>query len=358
VDRVPGAAPAALEQHDIAVDIGGTSWLVGRWNGELQILGHGLVSARPAGTVTEIAAALALAGANADQGGPAGPVGTAAPRTAGCSFAGAVDRSGRVEAWPSRPSWVGFPLRTALAAALRGTADRPGAPGQPGVPSRPGAPGQPSAPNQAGAPNQASAPNQPGASGQPGVPNRPGASGRHGPAEPAVSIEDDGYCAALGESRLGVARGLADHLTLTLGTGIGGAWTVAGQVRRPVAAGARTIGHLRALDQHRVCRCGAAGCLQTVLADLPGAAAGGDPPGWAEGGWAAGGWAAGRRFVEVVADLAQATGVATVVLTGGLTGLRWLAGYLRDGFGAEGVTCLIPRRGDRSSLLGATIRSA
>lgn len=297
-----------VDQHDVAVDIGGTSWLVGRWDGGLRVLGRGLVGGRPAGTMAEIAAVLAAARAAVGPGrrGPAGPP------TAGCSFAGAVDRIGQVDAWPSRPGWIGFPLRAALAAALRGSA---------GQPAGPPGPTQPTEPTE--------------------------------PTEPTVSIEDDGYCAALGESRLGVARGEPDHLTLTLGTGIGGAWTVGGRVRRPVAAGARTIGHLRALGPDRPCRCGSAGCLQTVLADVTGRAADADPP-----DWAAGDWAAGRRFVEVVADLVQATGLTTVVLTGGLTGLPWLTGFLRHGFDAEGVTCLIPRCGDRSSLLGATIRAA
>jgi predicted NBD/HSP70 family sugar kinase len=295
VSRAVSEHAGPTRRHDVAVDIGGTSWLAGHWDGRLRILSKGLVSAQPATTLAEIGAVLATALADIGTAGGAGAA------TVGCSFAGAVDQGGRVEAWPCRPSWIGFPLRDTLTAVLAG------------------------------------------------------------PAAPTcgVSIEDDGFCAALGEARLGIARGRGDHLTLTLGTGLGGAWTVAGAVRRPVAAGARTIGHVRALDPGRACRCGSSGCLQTVLAEVPTRTGSGRPPRWpAAADRATDGWPAGRRFVEVISDLVRSAGIGTVVVTGGLSGLSWLAGFLRDGFRAEGVTCLIPRCGEHSSLLGATIRAA
>lgn len=199
----------------------------------------------------------------------------------GCSFAGSVDEAGVVLAWPGRPSWCGFPLRATLARLL----------------------------------------------------------GRGGAR---VTIEDDGYAAAVGESTRMRDRLKPDALLLVLGTGIGGAQMIGGSPRRPLSPDALTLGHLPAVGIERVCACGRVGCLQLSLASLPSA-----PPYDL--------WVEGRAACATLAAIALAFGLPEVVLTGGLLQRQDLAAQLILWFQASGLQVTLSYEPATSALLGAAI---
>jgi glucokinase len=102
------------------------------------------------------------------------------------------------------------------------------------------------------------------------TPNLPGWSGLDLAARiqsmfgrPAV-IENDVKAMAIGELSFGAAKGCAEVLCLTVGTGIGGAVISGGVVLRGYAGGAGEIGHLSIDGIHgRSCNCGSKGCLET-----------------------------------------------------------------------------------------------
>jgi glucokinase len=76
-------------------------------------------------------------------------------------------------------------------------------------------------------------------------------------------VDNDANCALLAEVRAGAAKGAADALMLTLGTGIGGAILARGELYRGTGS-AGELGHtVVELDGER-CPCGSRGCLETV----------------------------------------------------------------------------------------------
>lgn len=79
-----------------------------------------------------------------------------------------------------------------------------------------------------------------------------------------VVVDNDANCALLAEARAGAAKGAADALLLTLGTGIGGGILMRGELYRG-AGSAGELGHVVVeLDGER-CTCGSHGCLETVV---------------------------------------------------------------------------------------------
>ena len=75
-------------------------------------------------------------------------------------------------------------------------------------------------------------------------------------------IENDVNAAAIGEMWLGAARGRKDFICITLGTGIGGAIVVNGNLVKGVGGGAGEIGHIMLNENGENCVCGGTGCFE------------------------------------------------------------------------------------------------
>jgi len=78
-----------------------------------------------------------------------------------------------------------------------------------------------------------------------------------------VNLEHDAKAAALGEFYHGAGRGEPSMIFLIVGTGIGAAMIVDGQLYRGAHNSAGEVGHIT-LDRHgEVCSCGSRGCVET-----------------------------------------------------------------------------------------------
>ena len=78
-----------------------------------------------------------------------------------------------------------------------------------------------------------------------------------------VTVDNDASMALLGEVLRGAARGAANVVMLTIGTGIGGAVMDDGRILRGAGA-AGQLGHLCIDPLGRTCVCGKIGCVETV----------------------------------------------------------------------------------------------
>jgi len=79
-----------------------------------------------------------------------------------------------------------------------------------------------------------------------------------------VLVQNDALCAALGEQRFGVAKGIQNILHVTLGTGVGGGLILQQQAYTGESGMAMEFGHLRvdtSLSARR-CGCGGVGCVE------------------------------------------------------------------------------------------------
>ncbi|MBW4721649.1 ROK family glucokinase [Saccharothrix obliqua] len=77
-----------------------------------------------------------------------------------------------------------------------------------------------------------------------------------------VVLEHDANAAALAEHRFGAARGAGVAVLVAIGTGIGGALLVDGEVFRGAHGVAPELGHLRLVPDGRPCPCGKNGCWE------------------------------------------------------------------------------------------------
>lgn len=77
-----------------------------------------------------------------------------------------------------------------------------------------------------------------------------------------TSVKNDATVALYGEYRAGAARGARDAVMLTLGTGVGGAILVDGQLVEGASGMAGELGHVPVRDGGRRCPCGNRGCLE------------------------------------------------------------------------------------------------
>ncbi len=82
-----------------------------------------------------------------------------------------------------------------------------------------------------------------------------------------LRLENDARMALLGEWHAGAARGFNDVVMITLGTGIGGAAMVGGQLLRGKHAQAGNLGgHIPVLFNGHKCTCGSVGCAEAEAA--------------------------------------------------------------------------------------------
>ncbi|MEZ3160897.1 ROK family glucokinase [Microbacterium sp. BWT-B31] len=77
-----------------------------------------------------------------------------------------------------------------------------------------------------------------------------------------VTIENDANAAGWGEFRFGAGRDVDDMVMLTLGTGVGGAIMIDGELFRGGHGIAGELGHVRFIRDGRRCGCGQNGCLE------------------------------------------------------------------------------------------------
>ena len=102
-------------------------------------------------------------------------------------------------------------------------------------------------------------------------PNLPGL--HHTPLRDALSerlglpvvLEHDAKAAALGEYHLGAGRGERSMVYIVLGTGVGGAIIVDGQLYRGTSNSAGEIGHITLDREGDLCACGCRGCVETYV---------------------------------------------------------------------------------------------
>lgn len=77
-----------------------------------------------------------------------------------------------------------------------------------------------------------------------------------------VYLENDANCAALAESRIGVAKGCDPLVYVTISTGIGSGIVVDGKILSGSFSSAGELGHLTVVPNGRECPCGKKGCLE------------------------------------------------------------------------------------------------
>ena len=77
-----------------------------------------------------------------------------------------------------------------------------------------------------------------------------------------VLIDNDANTTAWAEMRYGAGRGAAHVLCITMGTGIGGAIVIDGQVFRGANGMAGEFGHMQVIPDGRRCECGNRGCWE------------------------------------------------------------------------------------------------
>jgi len=77
-----------------------------------------------------------------------------------------------------------------------------------------------------------------------------------------VLLDNDANCAARAELAHGAAKGATDAVVVTMGTGIGGAVVVGGQVQRGRNGMSGEFGHAQVVPDGQPCECGHRGCWE------------------------------------------------------------------------------------------------
>lgn len=78
----------------------------------------------------------------------------------------------------------------------------------------------------------------------------------------SVTLENDANAAGWGEYRFGAGRGCSNLVMLTLGTGVGGAVIIDGELLVGGNGSGGELGHVRFIRHGRPCGCGQNGCLE------------------------------------------------------------------------------------------------
>lgn len=89
-----------------------------------------------------------------------------------------------------------------------------------------------------------------------------------------VRLENDADAAVAGECFSGAGRGFDPVVMLTLGTGVGGAAIVRGEIYRGAGGEHPELGHLWVAGEGPECYCGARGCLESLVSGTAVGAAG------------------------------------------------------------------------------------
>ncbi len=80
-----------------------------------------------------------------------------------------------------------------------------------------------------------------------------------------VLVDNNVNALAVAETLYGQARGHADALVVTIGTGVGAGLIIDGAVYRGRQGVAGEIGHIPTIEDGPLCQCGAKGCLEAVI---------------------------------------------------------------------------------------------
>jgi glucokinase len=80
----------------------------------------------------------------------------------------------------------------------------------------------------------------------------------------AVRLENDADAAAVGEYQFGAGARSSPLVVVTLGTGVGGAVLLDGQIHRGVNGEHPELGHIPALPEGPECYCGSSGCWESI----------------------------------------------------------------------------------------------
>ncbi|MEH3088490.1 MAG: ROK family transcriptional regulator [Microbacterium arborescens] len=80
-----------------------------------------------------------------------------------------------------------------------------------------------------------------------------------------VLVENNVNALAIAEALHGQARGHANVLVITIGTGIGAGLMTDGRVLRGRSGGAGEIGHVPVEEDGPLCQCGGRGCLEAII---------------------------------------------------------------------------------------------
>ena len=79
-----------------------------------------------------------------------------------------------------------------------------------------------------------------------------------------IVIDDDAHCAALGEARMGAARGMDIAVYVTISTGIGAGIIIGGNIYRGAHGFAGEVGHITLEAAGPQCSCGNFGCFEAL----------------------------------------------------------------------------------------------
>ncbi|MDH2414404.1 ROK family transcriptional regulator [Nocardioides sp. CER19] len=80
-----------------------------------------------------------------------------------------------------------------------------------------------------------------------------------------VHLANDASLGALAEWRLGAGNGVDDLVYVMLGEGVGCGLILGGRLHTGASGMAGELGHLAVVPDGKVCRCGARGCLETLV---------------------------------------------------------------------------------------------
>ncbi|WP_246367085.1 ROK family protein [Paraliobacillus salinarum] len=83
-----------------------------------------------------------------------------------------------------------------------------------------------------------------------------------------VEVENDVNCTALGEHWMGAAQGVKNFICVTIGTGIGGAIFVNGELFTGSNYSAGEVGHINLYPNGKACTCGNNGCYEKYASSL------------------------------------------------------------------------------------------